>query len=150
MPVHGGPPHRLLVRSTPHSTASFHSGTAVEDFPGTFVQVRAARRFVARALGPSNPFVFDAMLLTSELATNAVRHTRSARAGFTVSIASGSCWAHVSVHDGGAPGIPCACKARADAPSGRGISMVELLARRWGFTRENDGATVWFELGEPP
>ena len=47
-------------------------------------QVREARAFVARLLGPSHPFVEVAVLLASELLTNSVRHVGSAVRGEVV------------------------------------------------------------------
>ncbi|MEV7908611.1 ATP-binding protein, partial [Streptomyces anulatus] len=62
----GWSPHRNLA-SPDHPVIS-------RRFKATPDQVRLARNFVAEMLGESHPFRDDAMLLTSELATNAVEH----------------------------------------------------------------------------
>src|SRR5580704_7047288 len=49
-------------------------------FPGSPRQVGAARRFVA-ALLDGSPFCDDAVIVVSELFTNAVRHTDSGKPG---------------------------------------------------------------------
>ncbi|MEU3169405.1 ATP-binding protein [Streptosporangium sp. NPDC006930] len=60
------------------STTPNHTPVISQRFPATPDQVRGARAFVADILGDDHPLRDDAMLLTSELATNAVEHsTRS-------------------------------------------------------------------------
>ena len=76
----------LLERtdSAASTTAVTSAGTALRArrrvFPGHPAQVAHARRFVQRSLAPDGPAA-DAALLTSELATNAVRHTASGQGG---------------------------------------------------------------------
>jgi hypothetical protein len=42
--------------------------------------------------------------------------------------------------------LPNAVHAAEDATGGRGITMVSLLASRWGAEPRDTGKTVWFEL----
>src|SRR5690242_9890192 len=51
--------------------------------PGRPEYVREARKFVARAIGADHPRADAALLLTSELVTNAVTHSRSGLPGGT-------------------------------------------------------------------
>jgi hypothetical protein len=56
------------------------SAPACRAFPGRADQVAHARRFVRRAVGPGCPATGDVVLLTPELVTNALLHTRTGRA----------------------------------------------------------------------
>ncbi|GAA2812625.1 MULTISPECIES: ATP-binding protein [Nonomuraea] len=110
-------------------------------------QVARARRLVTAALGPSHPLHDDSVLLTSELATNAVVHSAARDGGtFTVSVLSSQSRVRVCVTDGGSEAPPCACRTSLTSQSGRGLPLLEALSHRWGFTRQNGVNTVWFEL----
>ena len=54
--------------------------------PGRPEHVREARAFVAKALGELHPSLDNAVLLTSELVTNAVMHSSSRCHGGTVTV----------------------------------------------------------------
>ncbi|HET7243996.1 MAG TPA: ATP-binding protein [Streptosporangiaceae bacterium] len=113
-------------------------------FAGDAGQVRAARRFLAGLLDGC-PAAGDAVLCVSELATNAVLHSRSGRpgGGFTVRATRQPGSARVEVTDEGGP---WGHERDGDGQSGRGLLIVGELASRWG---REDGAgrrTVWFEL----
>lgn len=100
-----------------------------------------------------------ATLLTSELATNAVRH---ARTEFGLAMERDGPRVRVQVADGstdtpharpaaGAETTDAADSARTDdapsAPGGLGLALVTALSARWGFEqRRGDGKVVWFEL----
>ena len=85
----------------------------------------------------------DAVLLVSELATNAVAHAKSS---FEVVVAADAQHLRVEVCDAD-PGIPQVQWVPAGATSGRGILIVETLAEAWGVTpQEGGGKAVWFEL----
>ncbi|SDJ83015.1 ATP-binding protein [Nonomuraea jiangxiensis] len=115
--------------------------------PGMPSQVSRARQLVTSALGRDHPFYDDVVLLTSELATNAVLHTRSGCDGsFTVTVTSSDALVRVHVSDAGSEGPPCVCRTGAQATGGRGLPLVEALSHRWGFVREGGATTVWFEL----
>lgn len=115
--------------------------------PGIPSQVSRARGLVTAALGRDHPLYDDVVLLTSELATNAILHTRSGDGGsFTLSVLTSGATVRVCVADGGADGPPCVCHAGPQATSGRGLPLIEALSHRWGFVRESGSTTVWFEL----
>ncbi|WP_240777487.1 ATP-binding protein [Nonomuraea basaltis] len=120
--------------------------------PGVPSQVSRARGIVTAALGRDHPFYDDVVLLTSELATNAILHTRSGSGGsFTVTVTSSESAVRVCVADAGSDGPPCVCRSSTpasggQATSGRGLPLIEALSHRWGFTREDGSTTVWFEL----
>lgn len=118
---------------------------AAATFPVDPRSVAAARRLVSGALDGRAPGVVeDAVLLTSELVTNAVRHAASALR-VVVDVDDGL--VRVEVHDD-SPLPPVVGPARSTATGGRGMPMVDVLARRWGVTPAADGGkVVWFELG---
>src|SRR5216683_2147236 len=76
-------------------------------FPGRPEQVAHARRFVARVLDGC-PVADDALLCASELASNAIRHTRSGWRGgkFQVVVWRGRASACVAVLDDGSDTTP--------------------------------------------
>lgn len=85
-----------------------------------------------------------AALLTSELATNAVRH---AGTEFTVTVRVQGGVLSVSVADR-SPDHPVAPSRMPDTDvrSGRGLVLVSTYATEWGVERSPDGKVVWFTL----
>ena len=112
-------------------------------FAGDAGQVRAARRFLAGVLGGC-PAADDVLLCVSELATNAVLHSRSGRPGgrFTVSATVQAGSVRVAVSDEGGPWH----ERDGDGQGGRGLLIVGELASRWGRDEGGAGRTVWFEI----
>ena len=108
--------------------------------------VAATRRFVAAALEriSAPELVPDAELIVSELATNAVLHARSP---FRVSVDQSVDVVCISVQDAG-DGLAeqDAGGLEAHAPGGRGMAIVDALARSWGCDPLQDGKVVWAEL----
>jgi anti-sigma regulatory factor (Ser/Thr protein kinase) len=123
--------------------------TMTEILPGTPDQVRTVRRIVGATLGDGHPCRDDAVLLSSETATNAITHSDSGAEGgkFTLRVEYTGTWACVSVRDDGSSRLPCWCRAGQEATNGRGTELLDNLAIRWGVLREGPGTTVWFELG---
>ncbi|HEV2891810.1 MAG TPA: SpoIIE family protein phosphatase [Frankiaceae bacterium] len=112
--------------------------------------VRDARRTVARAVDVwSLPDVSDvAVLLTSELATNAVRH---AAGDLRLRVVRRPGGLRVEVHDRDATTLPALRVRNPDgsddlAESGRGLQFVAELSTRWGVETLAGGKQVWFEL----
>jgi anti-sigma regulatory factor (Ser/Thr protein kinase) len=125
------------------------------DLPGDASSVRTARRFVrasleAAELGELDDLVDTALLLISELATNAVLHARS---GYRVEVAIVEGAARFSVLDD-SPVLVHRRVNRLEAATGRGLGMVEALATRWGPTGTDDlqgrAKGIWFELPTDP
>lgn len=115
---------------------------ASERFACAPAAVTAARRLVRRTLdGRDEELVDIAELLTSELASNCVRH---ARTGFEVRICS-SQEVRIEVRDSGG-GTPRLHEPTLEDTSGRGLRIVEAMARRWGVEQGPGGKTVWFTL----
>jgi anti-sigma regulatory factor (Ser/Thr protein kinase) len=87
--------------------------------------------------------VAAAVLLTSELVTNAVAHETGETVMVTITCICGQL--RVDVHDTSiAAPVPVA--APADAETGRGLMLVASLATDWGFHRTPAGKAVYFTL----
>ena len=102
----------------------------------TFVRSRLAE------LAVPEPRFQDAVLLTSELVSNAVLH---ARTEIQVRFASDGQRVRVEVHDGNSR-QPAPAGVPADATSGRGLVLVDRLANQWGVSGTATGKAVWFEV----
>ena len=113
-------------------------------------QIGEARRFLA-AIVDGLPCADDALLCLSEVATNAMLHSRSRQPGgcFTVRAQRYGNHLRVEVCDQGGPWLPPS-PAAADRQSGRGLVIVEQVARAWGRRGDEAGWTVWFEMGARP
>jgi anti-sigma regulatory factor (Ser/Thr protein kinase) len=126
--------------------------------------VAAARDEVAAAISAwcvrVDPDV--AVLLTSELVTNAVTHAAGNRDGAAAGrgmagqsvllvIAADDAGLRVDVHDGSADlPVVSGYMAEADAETGRGLLLVTSLSAEWGFYRTAGGKAVYFTLEVPP
>jgi len=117
--------------------------------PGRPEHVREARAFVAKALGELHPSLDTAVLLTSELVTNAVMHSSSRCAGGSVSVviveAGGGM--RIEVADEGSECSSPVVRGDVYASDGHGLFLVQRLADQWGYLRDDNGTTVWFWLG---
>lgn len=110
--------------------------------------VTEARRFVTSAVGPAGADLVDAIVLvTSEVVTNAVVHA-SSDVSLVVRVTPGGVRVEVSDRSQGAlrQGVTGLL-----AESGRGLSIVDALATRWGVEPlPGGGKTVWFEIAGTP
>jgi anti-sigma regulatory factor (Ser/Thr protein kinase) len=107
---------------------------------------RQARRFVADVAGDDSDATATAMLLTSELVTNAVLH---AQGPITVQAGWSDGMLRVEVVDT-SPSVPRLRHRSKDAMTGRGLMLVETLAVAWGAERRDRGKAVWFLLDGAP
>jgi DNA-binding NarL/FixJ family response regulator len=125
-------------------TALGASRRVESEFPARTRSVASARAFAQRALdGWREGDLGDVVsLLLSELVTNAVVHAASAP---NVAIHLLPDRVHVEVADDDSSQIrPQAVLA--DAEGGRGLTLVEALAHRWGQVTLPGGKVVWFEV----
>jgi anti-sigma regulatory factor (Ser/Thr protein kinase) len=117
--------------------------------PGRPEQVSLARAFVAQTFS-SKQITADpdaATLLTSEIVTNAIQHTKSGTGGGTVTIVviGVSRGVLVEIIDDGSAGAPIV-KGDLYAAEGHGLFLVQQLATEWGYLKDPAGTTVWFHL----
>jgi anti-sigma regulatory factor (Ser/Thr protein kinase) len=87
--------------------------------------------------------VETAVLLTSELVTNALRHETGRTITLTVACVCGQL--RVDVHDT-SRSAPMPVKAPVDAEAGRGLLLVASLSTDWGFHQTAAGKAVYFTL----
>jgi anti-sigma regulatory factor (Ser/Thr protein kinase) len=108
-----------------------------------------ARRQVRAAICiwdvPVDPSV--AVLLTSELVTNAIRH--DAGGTVTLDITCPCDQLRVDVYDTSCC-LPMLVETPADAETGRGLMLVATLSTEWGFYRTPAGKAVYFTLAFEP
>ncbi|MEZ0494001.1 ATP-binding protein [Kineococcus sp. TBRC 1896] len=83
-----------------------------------------------------------AVLLVSELVTNAVEHARSR---VRLAVAVSARLVHVEVGDQNAA-LPAVRSPDSSAVHGRGMAIVDGLAEDWGVRPDGRGKTIWFDL----
>ncbi len=117
--------------------------------PGRPEQVSTARAFVAQTLSAHRISADSdtATLLTSEIVTNAIAHTKSGVEGgiITIVVIGVPRGVLVEVIDDGSAGAPIV-KGDLYAVEGHGLFLVQRLAAQWGYLRDTAGTTVWFQL----
>jgi serine/threonine-protein kinase RsbW len=109
-------------------------------------QVRHVRRAIADYL-PACPAAADAILIASELATNAIIHSASRGRSFAIRAEVHPDYIRIEVEDHGGPW-------RSKPPDGRlhGLDVIEALTGpgNWGVETTTDGhRIVWAQLDLP-
>jgi anti-sigma regulatory factor (Ser/Thr protein kinase) len=118
-------------------------------YPGTVDQPRRVRADLAKIAGRS-PIIDALELLASELAANAVSHSRSGDPGGTftarATLYPGN-YAWVEVIDQGGPWAA----GKDDEEHGRGLAVVAAIAGdgNWGIEGDNSCRIAWFRLDWP-
>lgn len=118
-------------------------------FPATPDAPTAARHLVANALrreGYEGRMLTDALLVVTELTTNAVLH---AQTPFWITARAGAAGVRISIRDGSSA-EPTLRVAHPFQTSGRGLRLVAQMAASWGVEPAGDGKTVWAELSPLP
>jgi len=129
----------------------YAEGDAAEwTFPADPGAVRAARAVVrSRLRAWSLDSLSDvAVLLVSELVTNALRHA-TGPIGVRLVRPSGRHGALLVEVSDPLPDPPRERAALPDDETGRGLQLVANSSRRWGTRPGEQGKTVWFELAVP-
>lgn len=120
------------------------AGVPFRDFPSDATTPCAARRFVEEALGDVPGIDLDAaVLLTSELVTNAVRHVRGGRVRVEIRAGEGRVW--IGVTDGNPGMLPTNSDDRDSG--GLGLPIVGRLSDGWGVDQlDRSHKCVWFQM----
>ncbi|GAA2881979.1 hypothetical protein GCM10010517_45080 [Streptosporangium fragile] len=111
--------------------------------------VSVARRRVRELLGEGHPASDDVILLVSEVVTNSVVHSGSGGGGrVAMTVAVEPDVVFVEVCDAGSGASRPHVRVDPEAESGRGMFLVDLLARRWGVLDDDSrgSRTLWFEV----
>jgi anti-sigma regulatory factor (Ser/Thr protein kinase) len=110
-------------------------------FDPVLASIPLARNFVLGRLAGTAVDRDVALLLTSELVTNAIRH---AGTSFEVDVApTNDGQVEVSVSDA-SPVVPHMVEVPPEAQSGRGLFFVQHYAQAWGVEPTSRGKRVWF------
>jgi anti-sigma regulatory factor (Ser/Thr protein kinase) len=116
--------------------------------------VKVARSYIAGRLGADWRGLDDVLLLFSEIASNAVRHTASGNdSTFRVAVRVTGPTVRVEVGDDGGSSSPEVTDSGDDAAvvtGGRGLRIVDVLADSWGHRGDELGRVVWFEVTSKP
>jgi GAF domain-containing protein/anti-sigma regulatory factor (Ser/Thr protein kinase) len=116
---------------------------AVAADPAAVAEARQLVAEVCEAASVTGDLQDTAVLLTSEIVTNAVLH-----AGTPAHLSVWAAADHVRVQVSDESGeLPNPVDAADDATGGRGIAMVAMMSTRWGAEPRATGKTVWFEVG---
>ena len=86
-----------------------------------------------------------AVLLVSELVTNAVRHASTGGSALVLRLEAAGGWLRIEVHDADAR-VPRQRTPGASDESGFGLLLIEALAGNWGVRQTATGKAVWAEL----
>lgn len=111
-------------------------------FAGSAEQVRAARGFTNGVMDSWGLEASDVVLVVGELAANAVHHARSE---FTLSLCRINDTVTVEVTDT-SPELALMALPAWGGTSGRGLLIVDRLAKVWGNRPAGCGKTVWAEI----
>lgn len=116
--------------------------------------VAVAREFVRDRLEAweAPEHLDEAVLVASELVTNAMLHARTA---LTLRIElrsspppAGAASVRIEVFDYN-PRLPTLSPLTPEATSGRGLALIAEMATAWGMENRADGKVVWCEIGGP-
>jgi len=120
--------------------------TFESDYPGTADQAKHVRADLARVAGDC-PVLDELVLLASELATNAILHSRSGHPAGRFTVRATLCpgdyaWVEVTDHGG------MWTADRADDEQGRGLAIVDAIAGdgNWGIDGDSSSRAAWFRL----
>jgi anti-sigma regulatory factor (Ser/Thr protein kinase) len=112
------------------------------EFEAEPANVAAARALVRRAAVHAGVDPDAAVLATSEVVSNVVRH---ARTHFELHIVPGEHMLRVEISDG-ASVIPAVRDLTDEEEGGRGLHVIEAVVESWGVEVTGKGKTVWFEV----
>ncbi|MFJ3643720.1 ATP-binding protein [Streptomyces sp. NPDC090108] len=132
------------------------SSMAVPHGPAGVGNARHRMRAQLRGGGVPEPVIDDAVLILSELLSNACKHGRPLGGALAGDGAVRAAWRVdprgrliVEVTDGGGPTRPAPAHPSVTAHGGRGLSIIEALADDWGVQDGIRGeVTVWVVVHE--
>ncbi len=90
-----------------------------------------------------------AVLLVSELVTNAIQHASAGGSAIVLRLETAGGWLRIEVHDPD-PGEPTPRPLAGLEESGFGLVLVDTMADKWGVRQTANGKAVWAELDTQP
>jgi anti-sigma regulatory factor (Ser/Thr protein kinase) len=120
---------------------------ASNSFAGTERSAAAVRRFARETVGDAHPSLDDIQMCVNEAFTNGIEHTASGRGGQVIVafVAEGD-GVLVEVTDEGAGGERPRLESEFLGESGRGMWIIDALAREWGVREDGERTTVWMSF----
>ena len=118
------------------------SSLRVAATPASLQYVRAVLRDDLAVL--PEPVREEVALVATELLGNAVRYAHALDDGqLSIAWGVGEFGVEIAVTDGGGQTVPLPQQPGPTDTRGRGLSIVETLAARWGVERHDSSTTVW-------
>jgi anti-sigma regulatory factor (Ser/Thr protein kinase) len=123
---------------------------ALFDVPATAAGPAMARQVVAAVVDGWQlaPLRVDAVLVVSELVTNAFMHAAGADS-YELTLERGDDGLRIALADGSAI-VPVIRELEDGEAGGFGMRLVRTLATRWGHEQHDGGKHVWVELTAAP
>lgn len=139
-----------LAGPAPGPSEEVRSAVETTVVSGIAAPAEARRAFASFCSGLSDDVTQTGSLLISEVVTNAVLHGHAVtRSTIALHFAVVGDVMQVEVSDDGPGFVSAREKPPLDAESGRGLGIVEALARSWGVDSGRP-TRVWFELSMEP
>ncbi|MFC9487939.1 ATP-binding protein [Streptomyces hydrogenans] len=145
--------HTLRTPERPHSRVAPHPKTVAVSLPSSPACVPRSRQVAAEAMerwgGIPAAVSDDALVVVSELVTNAVLHGSERGAEEVVGLRIEHCGDELVVEVTDGTSKPARLKAAAvSETAGRGLLLVTRLAKDWGVSDKNH--TTWARLSTHP
>jgi anti-sigma regulatory factor (Ser/Thr protein kinase) len=132
----------VLVACVPDQPDHPSASLAIEDDVRAVHRARSFVRATLEAWALPESLARDAILLVSEMVTNAIVH---GRAPIQLRLRRAPAHLLLEVSDT-ATAIPRKLRPTADDVHGRGLQLVAIMADQWGTRPIRDGKSVWCEL----
>ncbi len=119
-------------------------------YEGVPEQLSAVRQYTRDVLG-DGPGVDDVVLVVSELAANAIRHTLSGEPDgvFVLHVADFTDYWQVRVDDQGSPKTPGVADPDDSEIAGWGLAVVGELAEKWDVAGDEYARAIWAVVLKP-
>ncbi|MDX2680767.1 ATP-binding protein [Streptomyces sp. NY05-11A] len=110
-------------------------------------EVAALRRVMRLRLGiwGLHQVTDEAQLCVSELAANVITHVGPGTPA-TLAVSMNGVHLRIEVHDPDTRGLPTLLDVNVDSEGGRGMTLVDAIAARWGVQLDLDRKVTWCEL----
>lgn len=137
-----------MAGSDEHMSDGATTATVAVHLERSPLAARTARNLLLQLLGdgPSIAFVRDAVLLTSELVSNALLHT-AGEFDLEITYRTRPDRVRVEVTDESSV-VPTIATQTTERPRGGGLGLrlIDDVATAWGVLRRTRGKTVWFQM----